>query len=163
MDTKNNEEPIKRSHPAHFPPVDKFNRTIIVFVTVCSKSREKIFMKNDVHSIVMNAWAENKEWAVGRYVLMPDHIHLFCAPSEVFQFPLKKWVKKWKSHASRNWPRPEEHPIWQVDYWDRQLRKGESYQEKWNYVRNNPVRQGLGDNPDEWPYQGYMNLLEWHD
>ena len=53
--------------------------------------------------------------------------------------------------------------LFQRECWDTQLRKGDSYAVKWEYVRNNPVRRGLVDNVDAWPYQGEMNVLEWHD
>lgn len=32
-------------------------------------------------------------------------------------------------------------------------------QEKWEYVRLNPVREGLVNTPDEWPHQGELNVL----
>lgn len=52
-------------------------------------------------------------------------------------------VSHWQRAVSLRWLRTEQKPLWQQDYWDRQLRSGESYAEKWNYVRNNPVRHGL--------------------
>ena len=59
---------------------------------------------------------------------------------------------------------PERNPsLFQRECWDTQLRKGDSYAAKWEYARNNPVRSGLVDNVDAWPYQGEMNILEWHD
>ena len=102
-------------------------------------------------------------WYVGRYVLMPDHIHLFCAPAKVEYLSVKRWVAYWKSLSSKKWPDANEQPIWQVDVWDRQLRSGDSYSEKWHYVRNNPVRAGLVPNVGSWPFQGELNLLRWHD
>jgi REP element-mobilizing transposase RayT len=54
-------------------------------------------------------------------------------------------------------------PIWQVDFWDTQLRKSENYGSKCEYVKNNPVRAGLVTNANEWPYQGEINVLQWHD
>ena len=41
------------------------------------------------------------------------------------------------------------------------LRRDESYSEKWDYVRMNPVRAGLIADPDRWPYQGILNELPW--
>ncbi len=163
MNTGNNEKHIQRSHPVHLAPIEKPNLAIIIFVTACSKDRKKIFARSSVHRLVIDAWMDNREWIVGRYVLMPDHIHLFCAPYGLSQIALRTWVRKWKSFISRNWPCPDEQPIWQVDLWDRQLRQSDSYQAKWDYVRYNPVRQGLCRDPDEWPYQGHINQLEWHD
>jgi putative transposase len=34
-------------------------------------------------------------------------------------------------------------PHWQKDFFDHVLRSEEPYQEKWHYVRENPVRAGL--------------------
>lgn len=56
-----------------------------------------------------------------------------------------------------------EGAFWQADFWDTQLRRHESYATKWNYVRNNPGRAGLSVRPEDWPYQGELNLLRWHD
>ncbi|PYJ59756.1 MAG: hypothetical protein DME74_11770 [Verrucomicrobia bacterium] len=52
---------------------------------------------------------------------------------------------------------------WQRDFWDRQLRRGESYAEKWKYVENNPVRHGHVQRAEDWLYQGELNVLHWHD
>jgi len=45
-------------------------------------------------------------------------------------------------------------PHWQEGFFDHVLRNGESYAQKWNYVRVNPVRAGVSRTPEEWPYQG---------
>ena len=44
-----------------------------------------------------------------------------------------------------------------------EMLEGYSYDEKWQYVRNNPVRHGLVESAEKWPYQGELNRLEWHD
>jgi putative transposase len=75
--------------------------------------------------------------------------------------PLLQWVSYWKSISARRWPRPEEAPVWQRHFWDTQLRRGESYEEKWQYVRENPVRAGLVTDTHDWPYQGVLNELRW--
>jgi putative transposase len=94
---------------------------------------------------------------------MPDHIHLFCAPAIAPAMPLKKWIEFWRNKVTREWTNRKEVPIWQRDFWDTQLRRAESYSAKWEYVGNNPVRHGLVRRADDWPYQGELNVLEWHD
>ena len=141
-----------RKTPAHQPVHEVFNRSSIVFVTVCSQGKRPIFDKPDVHTLLISAWGEADAWEVGRYVVMPDHIHLFCAPGRHDFPPLTKWVQYWKSVASRQWPRPGEQPVWQKSCWDTQLRRGESYAAKWEYVRSNPVRAGLCMETEEWPF-----------
>jgi putative transposase len=156
-------EEMQRKTPVHFPVYEKGNLSSIVFLTVCTKDRKPILAHDDVHDVLLRAWRDAGEWSVGRYVIMPNHIHLFCGPAK-FEYPsLMKWVKYWKTVASRHWPRPDEHPVWQVDSWDRQLRRGESYSTKWEYVAQNPVRHGLVLRADDWKHQGEMNVLPWHD
>ena len=92
---------------------------------------------------------------------MPDHIHLFCAPAESETRSLLQWVSYWKSISARNWPTPGEVPLWQRHFWDTPLRRGESYEEKWQYVMEYPVRHGLVERVEEWPYQGELNELRW--
>ena len=152
-----------RKHPAHQPVVEQFNRSRIVFVTVCSKDRNPIFARESVHDLIVRSWKKADQWVVGNYVLMPDHIHFFCSPVGLEHPPLKKWITYWKSLVSRNWPNPGEHSIWQTDFWDTQLRKGESYTEKWGYVRNNPMRAGLVAQTEDWPFQGVVETLSWHE
>jgi REP element-mobilizing transposase RayT len=69
-------------------------------------------------------------------------------------------MRFWKSVATRRLGEPSGE-LWQRHHWDRQLRSGESYDDKWEYVRSNPVRHGLVADRDNWPYQGELNILQW--
>ncbi|HWN95445.1 MAG TPA: hypothetical protein VNT99_10465 [Methylomirabilota bacterium] len=64
---------------------------------------------------------------------------------------------------TRNWPREDEKPIWQKDFFDRQLRSGESYSQKWLYIWENPLVAEFCSRPDNWPWQGELNVLQWHE
>ena len=93
--------------------------------------------------------------AVGRYVLMPDHIHLFVRLSPDLSLP--QWVRNLKRSIST---RIVEHaPHWQEGFFDHLLRSKESYSQKWAYVRENPVRAGLAAWHENWPYQGEIVRL----
>ena len=80
----------QRRTPPHFLPLERFGVSVIIFVTVCTKDRKRILARPDVHHLLQEVWAEAREWLVGRYVLMPDHIHLFCAPGVPDARPLAK-------------------------------------------------------------------------
>lgn len=152
---------IGRKHPPHFPATERFNTSIIVFLTVCTKSKKKILANDEAHKLLTTAWQTRPTWVVGRYVLMPDHIHLFCAPGDLNPPPLTDWVEFWKSYVARKWFDRSQSPIWQRQFWDTQLRRGENYEEKWDYVLQNPVRAGLVGRVEDWPYQGELNVLAW--
>jgi hypothetical protein len=67
----------------------------------------------------------------------------------------------WKSISSRKIAAAlaTSPPIWQADYFDRYLRSGENYSQKWHYVEQNAVRAGLVSDPGDWPYGGIIHDL----
>jgi len=94
--------------------------------------------------------------AVGRYVIMPDHIHLFVRGGP--NFLLARWVSGLKRAISvklglRN-------QLWQPGFFDHVLRSDESYGEKWQYVRENPVRAGLTAQAEDWSHQGEFVVID---
>ena len=50
--------------------------------------------------------------------------------------------------------------LWQREYFDHVLRSDESYSEKWDYVRENPVRAGLVRSANDWSYFGSIESLQ---
>ncbi len=151
---------VLRKYPIHLAPREFHNRSIIVFVTVCTAGRKKILATQSAHQVLVETWRAATAWLVGRYVILPDHIHLFCAPNGIEAPSLERWMRFWKSAATRNLGE-KSGDLWQRHHWDRQLRSGESYGDKWEYVRSNPVRHGYVANADEWPYQGVLHELRW--
>ena len=96
---------------------------------------------------------------VGRFRQLPERDRdLFAAPGEP-ALDLDSWVKYWKSQFRKG--HADKSLRWQTDHWDLRLRNGESYEAKWNYVRKNPVRAGLVERVEDWPYQGKLFELRW--
>ncbi len=148
-----------RRYPVHLSGKRWIGDPELQFVTVCAKDRKKILARPDVFELVLGAWCKADAWTVGRYIVLPDHIHFFAAPVRE-GFTLTQWMKFWRSDVSRRWPRPEEQPVWQQQFWDVQVRAGHSYDDKWEYVRHNAMRHGLVESPEDWPYQGELTVLE---
>jgi len=153
----------ERKHPAHFAPHESGNRAIIVFLTVCVQRRRPLLAHEFAHRLLLSAWGKADRWRVGRFVMMPDHVHLFCSPGSWPPSSLEDWIEYWKNLVTRAWPHLEQKPIWQKNHWDTQLRLSDSYAAKWEYVRNNPVRHRWVERADEWPFAGELHELRWHD
>ena len=147
----------RRKKPAHGVELVPGCPTI-VFVTVCTQHRRPWLATEQNNERLRAVWERASAWRVGRYVLMPDHLHLFAAPGPR-EIPLENWVRYWKSQFTKI--NADASQTWQSDHWDTRLRSGESYEEKWWYVRNNPVRAGIVTRVEEWPFQGELNVLEW--
>jgi REP element-mobilizing transposase RayT len=147
-----------RKYPAHWFPQPN-HPSPIIFLTCCTKNRRRWMANPRAHSALLGAWESAADWSVGRYVLMPDHLHLFCAPMPD-ALPLNRWIAFWRSlttsalGAAKGW-------LWQREFWDHQLRRADSYNDKWEYVRNNPVRANLVSRTEDWQFQGELNRLEW--
>jgi putative transposase len=93
---------------------------------------------------------------------MPDHLHFFVAIDDQ-RINLSEWMKSLKGVLSANLREAKKQPpYWQKGFFDHALRSSDSYAEKWNYVRENPVRAGLVSRWEEWPYLGEVNFLEYH-
>lgn len=131
------------------------------FITVCTHARKKILATPDAHAILRAHWGKTHDlygWAVGSYVIMPDHVHFFCTDA-AGTTPLSKMVGAWKQWSAKSLcgQLAYQPPIWQREFFDHLLRSDESYSEKWNYVWNNPVRAGFVSAPDEWAYYGHID------
>jgi putative transposase len=90
---------------------------------------------------------------------MPDHVHLFVRGADDFQ--LGRWIGMLKQALGKKIKQTgTSSPIWQRGFFDHVLRSDESYAQKWNYVRENPVRAGLVTNIDDWLYSGEVVLID---
>ncbi len=124
----------------------------VYFVTLCTFDRQPLLATHAIHAKLC-AFARKSEplgVAIGRYVIMPDHIHVFIRMAP--QHTLGTTVRLLKRSLSAAIGQPLPH--WQPGFFDHLLRHGESYSEKWDYVVQNPVRAGLVRTPGEWPFQG---------
>jgi putative transposase len=139
--------------------VRRHNRPTILHVTVCLAARSGLLADSPVHSALRTAWSETRQWRVGYYLIMPDHVHLFCAPAVDGPEPVRRWLAYWKRLAGDELPRLR--GVWQSDGWDTQMRTQEQYLRKLDYVAQNPVRRGLVARSEDWPYQGKMSELAW--
>ena len=131
------------------------------FVTACTLERRSFLDRESVLRAVLEYGEHGPEhgaW-LGRFVLMPDHLHAFVA-LDAERCRLSGWVSGLKAVVARAL-RSEglDGPYWQKGFFDHVLRGSESASEKWEYVRNNPVRAGLVQRAEDWPYWGQVHLL----
>jgi putative transposase len=126
------------------------------FVTFNTHERLSLLAREEIHEVFRSfcVRAEERDVAVGRYVIMPDHVHLFVAMPST-GITLSEWIHGLRTVMGKELLRlGRQKPHWQEGSFDHVLRSAESYSQKWEYVRMNPVRAGLVEHPDDWQYQG---------
>jgi REP element-mobilizing transposase RayT len=164
----------------------------IYFVTACTENRKPILAKDKIHQDFIKFCEEglSRGVFVGKYVLMPDHLHLFVTFGTQYESALAKrrrlqkdrtkraavaavydrrfsslseWIKSLKNSLSKTLRQMNvPAPHWQKDFFDHVMRSEESYSEKWLYVAENPVRKNLAARVENWPFQGEIHPLEAH-
>ena len=136
----------------------QYGDSTIVLLTVTTKNRAPWLANPVAEKLLQETWHEAKAWLIGDYLLMPDHLHAFCAPRD-FSFSVEEWITFWKREFRRRHGRSDWR--FQSRGWHHRLRSGAEHSEKWLYIQENPVRKGLVKRIEDWPYKGRIHYLRW--
>ncbi len=162
----------------------------IHFLTVSCYRRLPFFHRPEIRTLVVDCMAEARRRLGFRwigYVIMPEHVHWLCYPhppgstrpipiSNVLQ-SLKTSVGMRVKQALREewWQRRTlgyagldrwataatgKKPIWTTRGIDFNIKTHDRLLQKLNYCHNNPVKRGLVDGPDQWPWSSYNHYEE---
>ena len=98
------------------------------------------------------AWRAGQQYALHAYTIMPNHVHLLITPNSGFR--LGRILQQLKSYTALEIHRAlgRQGSLWQADYWDRYIRDGEHFERAMNYIQMNPVKGGLAEGPECWPW-----------
>jgi putative transposase len=137
-----------------------FDTFPLYFVTFCTINRQPLLANAAVHEAfcIGGRKATAAGVAVGRYVIMPDHIHCFLRIGP--EGSLSSTVKRLREGITKRLRQAKPGlQVWQSGFFDHVLRSSESYSGKWEYVRQNPVRANLCKTAEEWPFQGEIAVI----
>jgi REP element-mobilizing transposase RayT len=167
--------PVQRMFKDKPPRLDLIFQRLnapVYFVTFNTHTRASLLATPEVHDGFVRYCRRAADFrvGVGRYVLMPDHIHLFVCFGVGCRTTLSEWIKGLKRELDRvllstrhkplNLPGQKLTSFWQPGFDDHLLRNDESYAAKWNYVFQNPVRARLISCAEDWPYAGEIMRID---
>jgi REP element-mobilizing transposase RayT len=122
---------------------------VVYFVTLCVRDRKSVLAQPNIFGAVNQFCRDNSNWNTIAAVIMPDHLHALVSPKnkreeQITQFSagLKRFVGR---EVAATWQ-------WQHGVFDCLLRREESAESKWIYMRENPVRGGFVERWEDWPY-----------
>jgi REP element-mobilizing transposase RayT len=128
------------------------------FLTFCTFRRW--ILPDWARQITLECCLREHEHAIDLHiaVVMPDHVHLVFTPlvdvehREVFSLArITQAIKSASSHAINR--RARVGRVWQIESFDHVIRSSESMGDKIAYVLANPLRRGLVDRAEDWPWQ----------
>jgi REP element-mobilizing transposase RayT len=137
-----------------------YQRDPIFFVTFNTWNHQQLLASDSVHQALkaycIRGIEMGRVW-VGRYVIMPDHVHLFVRG--VGEFDLGIWIRGLRRAMSKHMISNETY-LWQDGFFDHVIRQKESFADKCEYVMMNPVRAGLVTSYEQWPFQGNLSMTD---
>lgn len=161
----------KRSGGTGFQPVSFFKITRrnlphwqeperVYFLTWrCAKGQTLTPRERTITLEALRYW-DGRKWTVYAAVIMPEHVHALAQPlvkNERGTFDLGEILHSVKSYSAHeiNKQREGQGVVRQDERFDRIVRDEKEFNEKWEYIKTNPVKNGLSQKPADylWLYE----------
>lgn len=109
----------------------------------------------EVAKIITTAFFEYEHrtiWQLHSYVLMPNHLHCFFTPIEQSMTDCMFNFKRYTTRLINTYMGTTGKRFWQRKWFDHWSRSEQEDEKIINYIRHNPVKAGLVQSPEQWPY-----------
>jgi putative transposase len=123
------------------------------FITASTFQKRNILQSYRMAGLFVNVLLHHRrrgKYLLHEFVVMPDHFHLLITPLETLERSMQL-IKGGFSFRARK-ELGFAHEIWQPSYYDRRVRDLEEYFSFREYIRRNPVKRGMAENPERYPY-----------
>ncbi len=141
------------------------------FFTVNILERKKTLLVDHIEELrqAIRHTRRMKPFHIDAWVVLPDHMHcMWTLPNDDNDYS-SRWreIKKAFSksipkteYRSKTRLRRQERGIWQHRFWEHTIRDELDYQRHMDYLHYNPVKHGLVDTVQQWPYSTFHHLVE---
>jgi putative transposase len=101
------------------------------------------------------------------YVIMPEHFHLLISepqigdPSKVMQVVKQRFAQQLFTRPRKRTPLGRDslkinpRHVWQERFYDFSVWTEQKRIDKLRYMHRNPVKRGLANSPDQWPWSSF--------
>jgi len=128
------------------------------FVTFSCYRRQPLLSKDGAFSVFERELETVRGWygfVLAGYVLMPEYVHLLVG--EPSRSSLSIALQVLKQQTSRKLKQRGEVQFWQRRYYDFNVHNEEKRVEKLRYMHRNPVKRGLVEKPEDWPWSSFRH------
>jgi putative transposase len=125
-------------------------------LTFCTNERRALFISDApvqlVRSQILRA-ATEEPFAITAYCYMPDHLHLLVE-GRTTTSDCKRFISRAKQYSGFYYKKEFRSRLWQRYGFERVLREHEPTLVVARYILNNPIRAGLVQRVEDYPYVG---------
>jgi putative transposase len=125
-------------------------------VTSATFNRRRLFQvaaNADLFLETLQQYRREGHYKLHAFVVMPDHIHLLLTPQGITIERAVGFIKGGFSHRVAS-----KFPIWQRGFTDHRVRDRNDFETRRNYIHQNPVRAGIVELCDLYPYSSAYRL-----
>jgi putative transposase len=144
---------VRTNYPRHLPGFS-YVGPHRYFLTFCCNCRRRAFTDATAVDLVMAQFlraAGNENVAIIACCFMPDHVHLVVEGLRD-DSDLKRFISRAKQLSGYHYKQSHEKRLWQRYGYERALREEECTRRVVAYVLENPVRAGLVETVDDYPF-----------
>ena len=123
------------------------------FITAATFQKHSLFQSDRMADLFMEVlfhYRSQRKYLLHEFVLMPDHFHLLVTPTFTLERALQLMKGGFSFRAKRELGFGGE--IWERSYYDHRVREWEEYCAFRRYIHLNPVRKGLVERAEDYPY-----------
>ncbi len=135
------------------PPRGRTSETTY-FITADCWEKKRLLQSERMAILLIDVlyhYREQNKYLLHEFVVMPHHFHLLITPTDNTLERTMQFIKGGFSfRAGKEFSMKAE--IWQTSFHDRRVRDAEEYARFRDYIHGNPVKAGLAQSPEEWPY-----------
>ncbi|OHB73851.1 MAG: hypothetical protein A2Z25_10310 [Planctomycetes bacterium RBG_16_55_9] len=145
------------------------------FFTIVTYKRRCFLVEDLARSCLRSAWQtvrKTRPFEMIALCLLPDHLHcLWRLPQDDNDFS-QRWMLIKKGFTRRyldaeghesaqclSRMKKRERGIWQRRFWEHQIRDYEDIEKHINYIHYNPVKHGLVNDVEDWPWSTYHKFV----
>jgi len=159
---------VKKTSGTGFQPVQSFTITRrnlphwqqpggVYFITWRCRADQILAPAEKTITLDTIRYWDNRKWTVYAAVVMSNHVHILAQPlsrADGQVINLGEIIHSVKSFSALkiNQHRGSQGSVWQDERHDRIVRHEAEFLEKWQYIRLNPVKQGLVTKQEDYPW-----------
>jgi len=123
------------------------------FITADTFQKHSFFQSERMAELFLQMlfhYRSQLKYLLHEFVIMPDHFHLLITPTLTLERALQLIKGGFSFRAKRELGFGGE--IWEKSFYDRRARSWEEYCAYRRYIHLNPVKRGLVEKPEDYPY-----------